>query len=59
MKNCQKCGSKNIKKNHFARKFEDGEEDPKKQGDQMVNYSCLDCGNTKSVKFSEDNSLEE
>lgn len=53
MKNCSKCNSENIKKSHFARKIEDGEE-PQKQDDQMVNYSCLDCGNTKSVKFSED-----
>lgn len=58
MKNCPKCHSKNIKKSHFARKFADGKENPQQQGDQMVNYSCLDCGNTKSVKFSEDNKLE-
>ena len=55
MENCLKCNSKNIKKTSlFAKKIEDGKE-PQKQDDQMVNYSCLDCGNVKSVKFSEDN----
>jgi len=53
MKNCPKCNSENIKKSHFIRKIEDGR-DPQKQDDQMVHYSCLNCGNTKSVKFSED-----
>ena len=54
MKNCQKCNSENIKKTDpFARKIQDGKE-PEKQSEQMVNYSCLDCGNVMSVKFNED-----
>jgi len=54
MKNCQKCNSENIKKTGpFARKIQDGKE-PEKQSEQMVNYSCLDCGNVMSVKFNED-----
>ena len=52
MKNCPKCNSENIKRSHFAQEIKDGEW--QKQDNQMVNYSCLDCGNAKSVKFSED-----
>lgn len=54
MKNCSKCGSENIKKiAPFARRIQDGEQ-PQKLENQVVTYSCIDCGNTKSVKFSED-----
>ena len=53
MKNCPKCNSENMKRSHFARKIEDGKK-PQKQSEQMVSYSCLDCGNAKSVKFSKD-----
>lgn len=54
MKNCPKCNSENIKKTGpFARKIQNGRE-PEKQSEQMVNYSCLDCGDTVSPMFGED-----
>ena len=53
MKNCSKCNSESIKKTGpFAREIQDRKE-PEKQSEQMVNYSCLDCGDAVSVKFSE------
>jgi len=59
MKNCPKCNSKNIKRSpHFARRETEAGQ-YQEQGDQMVNYSCLDCGNVKPVKFSEEKSLKE
>ena len=54
MKNCPKCNSENINKTGpFAQKIQDGKE-PEKQSEQVVNYSCLDCGNIVPIKFSED-----
>ena len=58
MKECPKCNSKNIKKYPHSARRETEAGQYQEQGDQTVNYACLDCGNTKSVKFSEDNSLE-
>ncbi len=53
MKNCPKCNSENIKKTGpFAREVKDGKRE--EQTEQMVNYSCLDCGKTESIKFNED-----
>ncbi len=53
MKNCSKCNSESVKKtSHFAQEVKG--EKWEKQFEQIINYSCLGCGNVEPVKFGED-----
>lgn len=54
MINCPKCNSENIKRTGpFNREKLEGQRH-QSQGEQMLNYRCLNCENEWQVKFSEE-----